>query len=90
MTTDGWPPAPDHRDRRPARAGCAPAIGITLVIVLAVAFVADLGISSFLCMDTQGDNMACAIGLVGGHLPLYLAGVGVIVLITYVVRRVTR
>lgn len=90
MTTNGWPSAPDQRDQPPARAGCAPAIGITLVIVLAVVFVADLGISSFMCMDTQGDNTACAIGQVGGHLPLYLVGVGAISAIVYVVGRLTR
>jgi len=81
---------PDERHRRPARFGNAEAIGCIFLVVLGLAFVADMGISSFMCMDSQGDNMACALGQVAGHVPLYLAGVGVIALIWYVVRRVTR
>jgi len=81
---------PDERDRRRARFGGAEAIGCILLVLLGLAFVADIGISSFMCMDSQGDNMACALGLVGGHVPVYLAAVGVIALIWYVVLRVTR
>lgn len=81
---------PDERDPRRARFGGAEAIGCILLVVLGVVFVADLGASSFMCMDSQGDNMACALGLVGGHVLLYGAAVGVIAIIWYGVRRFTR
>lgn len=86
----GRPRATDQEASPRARSGCAPLVAIVLVIVLVIAVIVDLGISSFLCMDTQGDNMACAIGLVSGHLPLYFVAVGMLALITAIVRRVTR
>jgi hypothetical protein len=81
---------PDERNQRRARFGGAEAIGFILLVVLGLAFVSDLGVSSFICMDSQGDNMACALGVVGGHVALYLAAIGAIALIWYGVRRVTR
>ncbi|OGO57430.1 MAG: hypothetical protein A2Z32_04175 [Chloroflexi bacterium RBG_16_69_14] len=80
----------DREVPRRSRFGGAEAIGCILLVVLGLAFVTDLGISSFMCMDNQGDNMACALGQVGGHVLVYLGAIGVIALIWYVVRRVTR
>ena len=74
---------------RRARFGGAEAIGCVLLVVLGVVFIADLGASSLVCMDSQGDNMACALGVVGGHALVYLAAAGVIALIWLGVRRVT-
>lgn len=77
-------------EQRRNRSGCAVAIVISLVLVLGLIFLADLSVSSFLCGNSQGDNMSCALGVVAGHVAFYIAAVGVIGLIAYVLRRVTR
>lgn len=65
-------------------------VAITLVLLLGLIFLTDLGVSSFSCMNSQGDNLTCALGVVAGHLPFYVAAVGVVALVTYVLRRWTR
>lgn len=77
-------------EQRRNRSGCVVAIVITLVAVLALAFLADLAVSSFLCVNSQGDNLRCAAEVVAGHFQFYVAAIGVIALIAYVLRRITR
>lgn len=77
-------------EQRRNRSGCAVAIVVTLVLLLGLVLVADLGVSSFVCMDSQGDNMTCALRVVAGHLGVYVAAIAVIALVTYGLRRWTR
>ncbi len=81
---------PDKPDQPRVRFGGAEAIRLILFILLGLVLLADLGVSSFMCGDNQGSNLACALGVIGGHVVVYLAAIGVIALIVYVLRRVTR
>jgi len=65
--------------------GCARLVGFFLFFGLGLVFFVDIGIGGVMCMDSQ-DGM-CAWRGIGAHVPLYLAGVGVIALVMYVVRR---
>ena len=76
-----------ERDPRPVRFGGAEAIAFILLFTLGLVVFADLGFASFVCMDSQGDN--CALGVIAGHLPVFLIAFGVIVLIWYLIRRHT-
>ena len=76
--------------QRRNRSGCAVAIVIILVLVVGLIFLADLGVSSFSCGDSQGDNVSCALGVVAGHVAFYIAAIGGIALVAYVLRRITR
>jgi hypothetical protein len=76
-----------ERDPRPVRFGSAEAVGCILLVTLGIVLFADFGYASLVCMDSPGDN--CALGVIGGHLPVFLVALGVIALIWYVIRRQT-
>ena len=75
------------RDPRPVRFGGAEAVAVVLLVTLGVVLFADFGFASMVCMDSSGDN--CVLGVIAGHLPVFLIALGVIVLVWYLIRRLT-
>jgi hypothetical protein len=76
-----------QRDPRPVRFGGAEAVGCILLVTLGIVLFADFGFASLVCMDSSGDD--CVLGVIGGHLPVFLIALGVIALIWYAIRRST-
>jgi hypothetical protein len=78
---------PDTAGPRPVRFGGAEAVACVLLATLGVVLFADLGFASMVCMDSSSDN--CALGVIGGHLPVFLVAFGVIALVWSLIRRHT-